>query len=138
MNQNCTVATYAFTQTGVDALLQEIYDLPKFERNAEAEFMLSNFQDWMAAHFELKPSQLNFLKNLNAETLSLTAAACSFALANQLPIYLEKQAKITPDPEPEPPFKTLRTSSNLKSNSANDGSWSVSGYVTVSIGYGKD
>ncbi|MGY4383065.1 hypothetical protein ACVWYN_000084 [Pedobacter sp. UYP24] len=137
MNQNCTMANYAFSQSGVDALLQEIYQLPKFELKAEAESMLLNFQEWMAARFDLKPSQLNFVKNLNAETLALTATACSFALANQLPIYLEKQVKETTNPETDP-FKTLKTSSNLKSSSANDGSWVVSGYVTVSIGYGKD
>ncbi|MHA4894119.1 hypothetical protein ACXZ1K_05150 [Pedobacter sp. PWIIR3] len=138
MNQNSTMttatATYAFTQSGVDALLQELYQLPKFELKAESETLKTNFREWLSDRFELKPSQLDYLNNMNAQTLKLTAASCSFALANQLPIYVEKPANESKDDDP-PKLKEIMVSTNLKSKSANDGKWGAFGHVTVCIGY---
>lgn len=127
-------AGYSFTQHGVNALLEELYQLPQFELKAEADYMRSNFREWMTTRFELKPSQLHYLENMNEQTANLTATACSFALANNLPIYVEKPANSGKDEE-EPVFKGIQAKTNLRAKSGSDGSAGVGGHVTISIAY---
>lgn len=123
----------AFTQAGVDELLKELYQLPNFELQEEADAMAADFRQWVATRFDLKDNQQDYLKHLDDQTVKLTGNACGFALANRLPIYVEKPVNQTKDEDP--PFKNLRTSTNLRSKSAKDGSSAVGGHVTVEISY---
>jgi hypothetical protein len=135
MNTNQLVAnSYPLTASGINDAMNELQQMPQFELQAEADQLASDFKGWMAAHFELNAKQLVFLNAIDAATTTLTAQACSFALANRLPIYLEKGIKATIEEE-KPQMKIIRATSNLSSNSNSDGKFSVGGYVTIQISY---
>jgi hypothetical protein len=135
MNTNqLVVNTYPLTATGINDVMKEIQELPEFELQAEAAQLAKNFKGWMAERFDLSAKQLVFLHGIDAATTTLTAQACSFALANRLPIYLEKGPKNVIEEE-KPQMKIIRAMSNLSSNSGSDGKFSVGGYVTIQINY---
>lgn len=114
--------------------MKELQQMPEFELQAEAGQLAADFKGWMAAHFELDAKQVQFLNAIDAATTTLTAQACSFALANRLPIYLEKGVKAMIEEE-KPHMKVIRAMSNLSSKSGSDGNFSVGGYVTIQINY---
>lgn len=135
MNTNQMVAnTYPFNANGINDAMKELQALPEFELQAEAAQLANNFKGWLSEHFELSAKQLDFLHGIDAATTTLTAQACSFALANRLPIYLEKGPKAIIEEE-KPIMKIIRAMSNLNSSSGSDGKFSVGGYVTIQISY---
>ncbi|MFP5080838.1 hypothetical protein [Pedobacter sp. JCM 36344] len=135
MNTDQLVAnTYPLTASGINDVMKNIQEMPPFELKAEAVELAADFKGWMAAHFELTAKQLVFLNGIDETTTTLTAQACSFALANGLPIYLEKGVKSMIEEE-KPQMKIIRALSNLNANSGSDGNFSVGGYVTIQISY---
>ena len=128
------VNSFPLTASGINDVMKELQEMPRFELLAEAANLAANFKGWMAEHFQLNAKQLVFLNAIDEATTTLTAQACSFALANGLPIYLEKGVKAI-IAEEEPQKKIIRTVSNLHSNSASNGESAVGGYVTIQINY---
>ena len=128
------VNSFPLTASGINDVMKELQELPRFELLAEAANLAADFKGWMTVHFQLNAKQLVFLNAIDEATTSLTAQACSFALANGLPIYLEKGVKAI-IAEEEPQKKIIRTVSNLHSNSASNGESAVGGYVTIQINY---
>lgn len=135
MNTNHAVVTsYPLSASGINEVMKDLQAIPQFELQAEAAKLSSNFKGWMAEHFELSSKQLTFLNAIDETTTLLTAQACSFALANGLPIYLEKGDKeLVPGVKGQ--MKIIRAISNLNAGSASDSSVSVGGYVTIQISY---
>jgi hypothetical protein len=135
MNANQQIVnSYPLTASGINDVMKELQELPPFELKAEAALLAVNFKAWMAEHFELTAKQVGFLNAIDETTTTLTAQACSFALANGLPIYLEKGVKAMIEEE-KPQMKIIRAISNLNANSSSDGNFSVGGYVTIQISY---
>jgi hypothetical protein len=126
--------SFPLTASGINDVMKELQEMPRFELLAEAANLAADFKGWMAAHFQLNAKQLVFLNAIDEATTNLTAQACSFALANGLPIYLEKGPKAN-IAEEEPQKKIIRTVSNLHSNSTSNGESAVGGYVTIQINY---
>jgi len=128
------VNSFPLTASGINDVMKELQEMPRFELLAEAANLAADFKGWMAEHFQLNAKQLVFLNAIDEATTTLTAQACSFALANGLPIYLEKGVKAI-IAEEEPQKKIIRTVSNLHSNSASNGESAVGGFVTIQINY---
>ena len=135
MNTNQQVVNnYALDASGINEVMKDLQAIPQFELQAEAAELNSNFKGWMVEHFELSAKQLTFLNGIDETTTTLTAQACSFALANGLPIYLEKGSKAVVAQD-KGQMKIIRAISNLNAGSGSDGSVSVGGYVTIQISY---
>jgi hypothetical protein len=135
MNTNQQVVnSYPLSASGINEVMKDLQAIPQFELEAEAAKLNSNFKGWMAGHFELSPKQVAFLNGIDETTTTLTAQTCSFALANGLPIYLEKGEKeLIPGVKGQ--MKIIRAISNLNASSSSDGNVSVGGYVTIQINY---
>jgi len=135
MNTNQqVVSSYPLTASGINEVMKDLQAMPQFELEAEAAELKSNFKGWMAGRFELSPKQLTFLNGIDETTTTLTSQACSFALANGLPIYLEKGSKAVVAQE-KGQMKIIRAISNLNAGSSSDGNVTVGGYVTIQISY---
>lgn len=134
MNNQLVVDSHPFTVQGVMDLTTETQRLPEFELQATASKVAANFKGYMAETFNLSAKQLEFLNRIDETTTSLISNACSFAIANRLPIYLEKGVKAIIEEE-KPQLKIIRAISNLTSNSSSDGRCSAGGYVTIQISY---
>lgn len=134
MNNQLVVNSHPFTAQGIADVMTELHGLPEFELQAAAGTLLANFKGWMAQTFDLNAKQVDFLNKIDETTTSLISNACSFALANRLPIYLEKGVKAIIEEE-KPQLKIIRAISNLTSNSSSDGRCSAGGYVTIQISY---
>ncbi|MES2828431.1 MAG: hypothetical protein V4687_09760 [Bacteroidota bacterium] len=124
-----------FTQNGAEELLKTNSKLSEYELQLETAALRADFREYVATRFAMKDSQRNFLNNLDDQTVAHAATVCSIAMANRLPIFIEKPVSKRHDEIP--PFKTLSIVSNLRTESANDGSSAASGYVTVVISYAE-
>jgi len=134
MNSQLAANTTSLTGAGITKLMNELQRMPQFELEAEANKLHTNFKSWMTSNFELNAKQNNFLNRIDETTTNLIAHACSFALANKLPIYLEKGEK-TNVHEEKPQLKIIRAISNLTANSSSNGRAAAGGYVTIQISY---
>ena len=124
---------YPLTNEGVQQLLNELYELPQPELQAEADALSTDFRGWVIRHFDLTERQINYLNEMNQKTVDFTAAECSFAMENRLPILLDKAEKL--ETNEDPPFKWGETKSNLTAGSGSDGRATVGGDVTIKISY---
>ena len=134
MNNQLVANSHPFTAQGVTDVTTELHGRSAFELLAAAAKVAANFKGFMAETFDLNTKQVEFLNGIDETTTSLIASACSFAIANSLPIYLEKGVKAIIEEE-KPQLKIIRAISNLTSNSSSDGRCSAGGYVTIQISY---
>ena len=119
------------TPAGFQALQTELYALPDSELHAESILIKYDFRNWIVTHFILEPSQVVFLDSLPASAITFLADSTSVAVANKLPIYLEKQeSPIVPMGN-----KFIRPKDELEGTASADGSFTVSGQLTIEIGY---
>lgn len=121
-----------FTAAGFAALQLQLYALPNNELAAEAVAMLSDFNQWMADHFELDATQQAFLNGLSTEAISFLAQQTSTCVAHRLPIYLAKDAQAKGE---DKPGKIIRSESELDGETDQDGNLNLHGQVTIHIHY---
>lgn len=119
------------TPAGFQALQTELYALPAPELHAQSILIKYDFINWVVAHFILEPSQVDFLNDLPASGITFLADSCSVAVANKLPIYLEKEENpITPMGA-----KFIRPKDEMEGTASANSSFSVDGKLTIEIGY---
>lgn len=121
---------FQFTPKGVQALTTALYALPDEELNVEANLAQNSIKLWLNGHFELSPSQQEYLGNLNESFLDFTSFQLSFALRNRLPIMLQK-----PETSGLRESKLIETKSNLTDSNLPDGTTEAGGDLTVVINY---
>jgi len=119
------------TPAGFQALQTELYALSESELHEQSILIKYDFKNWIVAHFILEPSQVDFLNALPTSCITFLADSTSVAVANKLPIYLEKQDNpITPMGN-----KFIRPKDELEGTASSDGSFTVDGQLTIEIGY---
>jgi len=122
-----------FTNAGFQALQAMLYINSDAELNQEADQITYDFIGWIITHFELDPSQVVFLVEIEHRVLSFIAAQTSFAVANRLNIQLDKPL-FSYDAE-EKPGKIIKTTTTLSAESSNIGDAEGEGSLTIHIQY---
>ncbi|PTS91490.1 hypothetical protein DBR11_28935 [Pedobacter sp. HMWF019] len=121
---------YPFTETGLQDLMLHLYSLPETELETEADNLLKDIKSWAIAHFDFEADQIDYLNNLDEQTLTFMAYTTYFALINQLPVTLQKQ-----DKKDEPVIKIIETKNKIAVMSANDETSEASGEVIIKVYY---
>jgi hypothetical protein len=120
-----------FTQEGVNQLLQDLYSLPASELKDQSILVHYDFKNWVIDRFDFTSDQINFLYGLPEESVSFMASNASFAIANKLPIVLEKDDA----PISLRGNKFIRPKSELSSSATDGGSFEAEGQLIIEIGY---
>lgn len=120
-----------FTPEGIAAWQQSLLPLNQQQLQELAAQITANFKVWLANTFILEPSQLDYLKSINASFLQLLAAQLAFAVANKLTIKLNKPQSATLRGT-----KLIRDNSALQANADGQGNVNASGEVVIEILYG--
>ncbi|KLT64727.1 hypothetical protein [Pedobacter sp. BMA] len=81
-----------FTQSGLNALREEIRNLPKSEKLRVAALQ-QDYISWANKHLEFENSQQIYLVNLSSEFVSLATRLTALAISNDEPIRLIKAEK---------------------------------------------
>lgn len=123
-----------FTNAGFQALQAELYQLPGVALELEANLVLTGFQSWMAAHFDLSIAQQDFMAGLSDSIISFLSFQTSFALANRLKIVLDKpgEEKIVLRKKSG---KIIRAESSLTDASTIDGDSEAGGMLRIVVDY---
>ena len=119
-----------FTTEGIAAWQQSLQSLTQQQLQELAAQITANFKAWLANTFILEPSQLDYLKGINASFLQLLAAQLAFAIANKLTIKMNKPLSSTLRGT-----KLIRDNSTLQANADGQGNVSASGEVAIEILY---
>jgi hypothetical protein len=90
-----------------------------------------DFKNWVIDRFDFTSDQINFLYGLPEESVSFMASNASFAIANKLPIVLEKDDA----PISLRGNKFIRPKSELSSSATDGGSFEAEGQLIIEIGY---
>lgn len=122
---------FPFTQAGVDQLLEDLYSLPSGELKDQSILVHYDFKNWVFDRFDFTSSQIDFLYGLPEESISFMATNASFAIANKLPIILEKEST----PISLRGNKFIRPKSELSSSATESGSFQADGQLIIEIGY---
>ena len=122
---------FPFTNEGFQAQQTVLYVLPDAQLKLEATQIKKDFKNWMANHFELAQTQLNFLQELDKRALSLIAFETSFAVANRLAISLNKA-----DPPADGDIdKIIWPKSTLSAKADKNFGYEASGTLEINIAY---
>lgn len=120
-----------FTQAGVDQLLEDLYSLPASELKDQSILVHYDFKNWVFDRFDFTSAQIDFFYGLPEESISFMATNASFAIANKLPIVLEKEGT----PIGLRGNKFIRPKSELSSSATENGSFEADGQLIIEIGY---
>lgn len=121
-----------FTPAGFRALQVQLYQLDDTLLQLEADAIAQHFEQWFFNHFDVSLNQLAFLNEIEPKALSFTAQQTSFAVANRLPVILEKE------PEEEVEDKTgkvIKPQSRFTVTAGSDGNMVVEGELLIQIYY---
>lgn len=121
---------FPFNTEGAAALLQHLYSLAPAELLTEALAAEYDLTAWLIGHFELSPSQVAYLSQLDANMLHFMASNLSYALRYKLPVHLEK----TKDGD-EGGTKLIETKPKMTAQATNSGSLVPDGELTFTISY---
>jgi hypothetical protein len=123
---------FPFTNEGFQELQNALYALPDAALEIEATAIQSDFNNWMNKHFELAPSQVNFLQHLDERAVSFLAFQTSFAVGNCLPIFLHKADPPADDDEID---KIVWPKSTLSAKAGTNFGFEASGVLEIHIDY---
>ncbi|WAC42251.1 hypothetical protein [Pedobacter sp. SL55] len=121
---------HPFTTEGVAAWQLSLQPLNNQQLQELAAQITADFKIWLTQTFELAPSQVSYLYNLNESFLQLAAAQVGFAVANSLPVKLTK-----PDGAHARGTKLIRDKSKAEGDADGDGNVDASGEVEFEITY---
>ena len=124
---------FDLTPAGVQALLSELYQLPDAELQEKANAFAVDLKGQVAYYFILLPEQVAFLLAIDAQTTAFMASSVAIAVANRLPIRLEKPAQTTK--RPDPPAKVIETTPKITAGYGSDGEVIAEGEVVIVIRY---
>jgi len=123
---------FPFTAAGFNALQLKFYALTDQLLMAEAEYIKDDFDDWMAANFELSNKQLLFLAAIDARLHALLASLTYFAVSNRLPVVLRKA---DPPADGDEQGKIIWPKSNLTATWSTNNAYLATGALEIHIAY---
>lgn len=119
-----------FSQPGFELLQTELYALDDVLLQLEADAIAINFKAWMNQHFELSVKQLTFLNLIDQKAVYFLEMQTSFAVANRLPITLQKT-----EDDDEKTGKVIKPKSKFTVTADSAGKLSVEGDLEIQIYY---
>lgn len=84
---------FTFNAEGLEQLLRELYGLSDDALNEQANAIHGDFTGWMADHFILESTQLNYLQKLDPQFVAFASGRCRDYLKKRWPISLNKAEK---------------------------------------------
>ena len=124
---------FDLTPAGVQALLAELYQLPDAVLQEKASAFAVDLKGQVANYFILLPEQVAFLLAIDAQTTAFMASSVAIAVANRLPIRLEKPAQTTK--RPDPPVKVIEPKPTITASYGSNGVVTADGEVVIVIRY---
>jgi len=121
------------TNSGFTAIQAELYIQSDAELNLQADEIKMDFIGWLIANFELQPSQIIFLSEVDPRVLSFIAAQTSFAVSHRLRIKLDKPDSTSHAEKGK--GKVMTSSNTLKALSDDQGDADGEGSLTIHIQY---
>lgn len=125
-----------FTETGLQALLAELYALPNVQLAEHAAALKLNPKLWINGHFELDTDQLDYLQNMPNTMANFLGEQGSFAIGHRLPIHLNKSGE--ENKNGDKPDKLFDTISSLSLQIDGQGQPSAGGELTIAITYAHE
>jgi hypothetical protein len=119
-----------FSTEGVAAWQQSLQSSSNQQLQEIAAKITANFKAWLTQTFELTSSQVDYFHHLNASFVQLTAAQIAFAVANRLPVTLNK-----PSAAMARGSKLIRDKSKVEAEADGNGNVDASGEVEYEITY---
>ena len=122
-----------FSNAGFQALQKELYALSDANLQVVSNAVFNHFNDWMSENFELSPSQIGFIENLNPKMTNLLAGQTAMALINRLPINL-----IKPDNQMNTLLrgsKLIRPDAKVSASSQGEDGFEIEGSLDIEITY---
>lgn len=119
-----------FTNVGFTNLQAVLYALPNEQLFIVADSIDLNFKQWMNDHFELEVTQVQFLASLDNRSIQFLGSQTSIAVANRLPITLQKTGN-----DDDKTGKIIRPKSNFTATDSVNGTYQVMGDLTIEIVY---
>lgn len=122
---------FPFTDAGVQALQDHLYQCTDEHLSAEEKLILLNFSKWVAKNFTLSTEQLLFIEEQDKKIIDFLATQTAIAIVNRLPVILLKPAS-KPDHELTD-SKLIRPASNFSVSS--DSPNQITGALIIEITY---
>ncbi|RYF25072.1 MAG: hypothetical protein EOO42_04510 [Flavobacteriales bacterium] len=122
---------FPFNNEGFQALQANFYQLSDEELNHEALQIEANFTQWVETNFYLDEKQVSYLGAIDARVQRLLAFNTSFAIANRLPIALNKTENDTKDEQ----GKIIWPESSLTAISGGADGFTARGSLAINIRY---
>ncbi len=107
---------FPLTQSGLQQLLAQLYQLPDSELSAEAASAAADFRKWLGEKFDLEPSQLLYLSAVSDEFIADASQQTRYFLLGRKPIELSKQEKPAARTADEPADKIVVVNGDKKSS----------------------
>lgn len=127
--------TFPFTNVGAQQLIEELYDLPQPQLQIEADAAGDDFPAWLQSHFDLSPSQVQYLEQIDQAWIDNAAAETKHALENRLPVELNKQENTSGEDEEEDRGKLLDLDKDKKSSFSQENGFIENETLTFTISY---
>lgn len=81
---------FPFTDQGASELMATLYQLSNTALKLEADAAGADFRFWVSEHFELSPSQLDYLDGIDEQWVLVAAGQTKEFLEHRKPIVLHK------------------------------------------------
>lgn len=120
-----------FTCKGFQDLQDQLYLQSDDALMQEAKKIQDDFTSWMDEHFELRQTQLLYLISIDKRVLMLIAFETSFAIANRLPIRLNKGEAFNDEQQ----GKIIWPKSTIVAFSGDKGQYFAKGALEINIEY---
>ncbi|RZK51249.1 MAG: hypothetical protein EOO91_21100 [Pedobacter sp.] len=122
---------FTFNNEGFQALQSELHQLSDEDLAKEALQIEANFTQWVGTNFYLDESQLSYLGAIDPRAQRLLAFNTGFAIANRLPISLNKMENATEEEQ----GKIIWPKSSLTATSGGRDGFTASGELEINIRY---
>jgi hypothetical protein len=125
-----------FDEAGLQSLLSDLYALPEEQLQEESLALKQQPKLWVNGHFALDQKQLDFLAQLPHSTAQFIGDQGSFAIANRLPVTLQKKHEPKPKTNAgDDQDKFFKLEGNLASGTDNHGIPQASGELHINVTY---
>lgn len=119
-----------FTPTGVEDLVEEVYALPKIDREAQADDVESDPRSWIGEHFDFTTPQQTYFDGMSNEALKYYGQQIAQCFRYELPITL-----VYPAPPPLSVGKWTGSENKVVVKADGSGDIEVTGELTFTMEY---
>jgi len=126
---------FFFNEEGLLELQQTLYALDDVQLRAEVSAMEADFSNWILLHFNLNEGQQTFFKKMDTAILNFLASQSSFAVANRLPVSLDRAQGNVALTGGEEGDKLFEPKSKLQASTDQEGNFQAGGSLVLSVSY---